>query len=126
MALVKLPIVILMVSKSNVFTIAVTVVLVALFSLLVASMASPVNINGKDDTEKSIKSILVGKNITYYSIAGQPMNYLVTEEDIGTIEQTTYNGTDALKVRVGNSLAWDFIINANGTEILEINQLFYT
>jgi hypothetical protein len=78
------------------------------------------------DPRLTIKDTLIGTNLTYYSIAGQPMNYTIRPDDIGSIEPATYDGKDALKVRVGQGLSWDLTMDSNGREILYVDQLFRT
>jgi hypothetical protein len=78
------------------------------------------------DVRATIKDTLVGTNLTYYSIAGNPMNYTIGPQDIVSIEPTTCEGKDAWKVRVGESLTWDLTMDASGTEILYVDQLFRT
>jgi hypothetical protein len=78
------------------------------------------------DARATIEDTLVGTNLTYYSIAGQPMNYTIGPDDIMSIEPTTYERKDAWKVRVGQSLAWDLTMDASGTQILYVDQLFRT
>lgn len=46
------------------------------------------------------------------------MNNTIGRDDIGSVEPTTYEGKDAWKVRVGQSLTWDLTMDANGTKIL--------
>jgi hypothetical protein len=78
------------------------------------------------DVRSTVKDTLVGTNLTYYSIAGRPMNYTIGPDDIVSVAATTYEGKDAWKVRVGQSLAWDLTMDANGREILYVDQLFQT
>jgi hypothetical protein len=78
------------------------------------------------DVNTTIKDTLVGTNLTYYSIAGKPMNYTIGQDDIVSVEPATYEGKDAWKVRVGESLSWDLTMDANGTKILYVDQLFRT
>jgi hypothetical protein len=74
-------------------------------TLLAAGYVSSKSNGG--DVRSIINDTLVGTNLTYYSIAGKPMNYTIGQNDIGSIEPTTYEGKDAWKVRVGESLSWD-------------------
>jgi hypothetical protein len=78
------------------------------------------------DVRATINDTLVGTNLTYYSIAGKPMNYTIGQNDIMSVEPMTYKGKDAWKVRVGESLSWDLTMDENGTKILYIDQLFRT
>jgi PBP1b-binding outer membrane lipoprotein LpoB len=101
--------------------------IITVLIVLALLMTGCVSMGGSaGDVRDKIKDTLVGTNLTYYSIAGQPMNYTIGPQDIGNIEPTTYKGKDAWKVRVGESLAWDLTMDANGTEILAMDQLFQT
>lgn len=93
-------------------------------ALLAAGCISSKNSAG--DVRSTVKDTLVGTNLTYYSIAGRPMNYTIGPDDIVSVEATTYEGKDAWKVRVGQSLAWDLTMDADGREILYVDQLFRT
>jgi hypothetical protein len=97
---------------------------VILVALLAAGCISSNSNAG--DVNATIKDTLVGTNLTYYSIAGKPMNYTIGPADIVSVAPTTYEGKDAWKVRVGESLSWDLTMDANGTEILYVDQLFRT
>ena len=79
-----------------------------------------------EDHQKAITTTLVGHNLTYYSIAGKPLNYTIGPGDIRQIEQTSYNGSPAWSVHVGQGLAWDLTLDETGTHILDIRQLFQT
>ncbi len=74
----------------------------------------------------NINKTLVGKNLTYSSIAGKPMNYTITADSIKSIDSTIYKNEHAWKVRVGEGLAWDLTMDASGTKILATRQLFQT
>lgn len=102
-------------------TIAVVLVVAAL--CVAAYFSSRSNAS---DVSATIKDTLAGTNLTYYSIAGKPMNYTISESDIGNIEPTTWGGNDAWKVHVGQGLAWNLTMDASGKEILNVDQLFRT
>ncbi len=74
----------------------------------------------------AINDRLIGTNLTYYSIAGVPMNYTIGASDVKAIEKASYEGQAAWKVRVGEGLAWDLIMSVDGRQILETQQLFVT
>ena len=106
-----------------------TISYIALAVLIVAALLAAVYFSSKGsagNVSATIKDTLVGTNLTYYSIAGKPMNYTISESDIGSIEPVTYEGRDAWKVHVGQGLAWDLTMDATGKEILYIDQLFRT
>jgi hypothetical protein len=74
----------------------------------------------------AINDRLVGTNLTYSSIAGVPMNFTIGADDIKSVEEASYEGDPAWKVRVGEGLAWDLIMSADGRQILDTRQLFVT
>jgi hypothetical protein len=77
--------------------------------------------------DEKIKKTLVGHELVYYNIAGFPMNYTITEEDIVAIEETTLNGKPAWKVKLGEEgLTWEIYLDSSGEEILKEVQLFVT
>lgn len=102
---------------------AAGVLLVVLAGLAAAGCTS---VADSEDAKSTINQTLVGHNLTYYSIAGKPMNYTIAQEDIVSIEPVTYKEANAWKVRVGTSLTWDLTMSADGTEILYVDQLFRT
>jgi hypothetical protein len=94
--------------------------------ILALAAAGYIVMAGTDDSRETIKDTLVGTNLTYYSIAGRPLNYTIGQNDIVSIQPTTYEGKEAWKVRVGESLSWDLTMDVKGKEILYIDQLFRT
>ena len=96
--------------------------------MLLAGLAAAgcTSVAGSEDVKSTINQTLIGYNLTYYSIAGKPMNYTIDQTDIVSIDPATYEGASAWKVRVGTSLSWDLIMSANGTQILYVDQLFRT
>ncbi len=109
--------------KGKTVGIIVVVCLVAIVLLMAAFVTTR---NGDDDINETIEKTLVSTNLTYYSIAGKPLNYTIGTNDIVSIEPTTYEGSEAWKVRVGQGLSWDLTMDANGTKVLHVNQLFQT
>jgi hypothetical protein len=93
---------------------------------LISAMApaEPANRTLMNDTD-SVKKALIGKNLTYTSFAGKPMNYTITDDSIKSITLTSYDGHPAWKVRVGEGMSWNLIVDGSGN-ILETKQLFYT
>src|SRR3989344_354484 len=86
--------------------------------LLVASFL----INGcNPNVEDKIKEHLVGNEIEYFSISGDPLAYVVLENDIASIKKTE----DGWKAEVGNGLKWDMYYDENGIFIRQ-EQLFQT
>jgi hypothetical protein len=85
----------------------------------------PTQINTSDDIIKdNIRSNLTGTEIVYSNIAGKPITYNVTENDIKSIEKTMLNGKPAWKVRIGEGLAWDYYYEEQGNIIIKKEQLF--
>lgn len=76
--------------------------------------------------EEKIKERLIGEKITYYNIAGQPLNFTISAEDISSIEKTEIKDEILWKVRVGQDLAWDIYLDKDGKNIVKKEQLFVT
>jgi hypothetical protein len=106
-----------------------TFILISLLLLTILTGALILAVSGdrKDvkPPEETIKQKLAGMNITYYSIAGKPMYFVVSVDDIKSIDKTEFNGKSAWKARVGEGLAWDITLDAKGN-VLDTKQLFYT
>lgn len=100
--------------------------LVAMLIIASLPVAGCIVSAGQASTKETINNTLIGTNVTYYSIAGKPLNYTITSSDIRSIEPVTYDGKAAWKVRVGEGLAWDFTMDNAGTKILDTKQLFQT
>lgn len=110
-------------TKSTTFialAVACTIVLAALLAVAVVAGPAP------DDHLGNIRETLVGMNLTYYSIAGKPLNYTIGAGDIGAVEQVQFEGRPAWKVRVGQGLQWDLTMDEEGKRILDTKQLFVT
>jgi hypothetical protein len=113
--------------KDALFVIVLGAILLAFCILLIAAMVGGSNMGASsDDHQKAISTTLVGHNLTYYSIAGKPLNYTIGPGDIQSIDRTTYNGSEAWKVRVGQGLAWDITMSDDGATMLDVKQLFVT
>jgi hypothetical protein len=109
------------------FVLILGVSLLAFCILLIAAMADDSNMSAPSgDHQKAISTTLVGYNITYYSIAGKPLNYTIGPGDIQSITQTSYGDSPAWQVRIGQGLAWDITMSDDGTRILDVRQLFVT
>jgi hypothetical protein len=103
--------------------------LIALAGLCLLCILAIAVLNGgneSDDVRKAMNERLVGTNLTYYSIAGEPMNYTIMAGDIVSVEKAEYNGQPAWKVRVGQGIAWDLTMDAECKQILDTKQLFVT
>lgn len=110
-------------SKSTTFIALAALCLAALTAVLAAAIITS---QPADDHMSNIEKTLVGMNLTYYSIAGQPLNYTIGAGDIQLVEKADYNGQAAWKVRVGQGLQWDLIMDQSGKQILDTKQLFVT
>jgi hypothetical protein len=110
-------------SKNTAFIAITGVCLVGLCAVLAAAVITTPQ---ADDHMSAIKDTLVGTNLTYSNIAGWPMNYTITANDIGAVEKAEYKGAPAWKVHVGQGMSWDLTMDAEGKRILDIKQLFYT
>ena len=100
--------------------------IVLVITIMIAA-AGCTSVAGSEENAKStINQTLLGQNLTYFSIAGKPLNHTITSEDIVSIEPVTYQGKNAWMVRVGTSLAWNLTMSADGTQLLEKDQLFRT
>jgi ABC-type Na+ efflux pump permease subunit len=102
------------------------IVLAALLVIVIAAVGYMSFSGNHKDARAAIEKTLVGTNLTYYSIAGKPMNYTITQDDIVSVEPITYKGKDAWKVLVGQSLTWNLTMSADGTQVLDSEQLFRT
>jgi hypothetical protein len=103
--------------------------LIALAGVCLLCILAIAVLNGGSDSgdiRKAISERLVGTNLTYYSIAGEPMNYTIGADDIVSIEKAEYDGQPAWKVRVGRGLSWDLTMDAEGKQVLDTKQLFVT
>lgn len=91
---------------------------------LLTALAPPVK--SDQAVKDTINKTLIGMNLTYTSIAGKPMNYTITADSIKSIDWFAYKGNPAWKVRVGEGLAWNLIMDETGKKILKTDQLFQT
>ena len=82
--------------------------------------------NSRATALANINKTLIGRNLTYTNIAGKPMNYTITADSIKSVDQFAYNGDLGWKVRVGEGMAWDIIMDRTGKKILKTEQLFQT
>ena len=76
--------------------------------------------------EQKIKERLVGEKIAYYNIAGQPINFTISANDIKSIEKIEIKGEVFWRVRVGGDLMWDMYLDKDGKKIVRKEQLFVT
>jgi len=110
-------------TKSTTFIALAALCLAALTLVLTAAIITS---QPADSHMSNIENTLVGMNLTYYSIAGQPLNYTIGAGDIQSVEKAEYNGQAAWKVRVGQGMQWDLTMDQSGKEILDTKQLFVT
>lgn len=75
---------------------------------------------------ENIEKTLVGHQIVYYDIAGEPRYYNISKKDIRSIEKSDSEGEVVWVVTVGSGMQWKIHLNSTGESILEENQLFRT
>ncbi len=112
--------------KGTLFMFVLGLVTLVSCIFLIAAIVDGSSVASSEDHQKAITTTLVGQNLTYYSIAGKPLNYTIGPGDIQQIEQSAYHGSPAWDVHVGQGLAWDLTMDETGTHILDIRQLFQT
>jgi hypothetical protein len=112
--------------KGTLFMIALGFVSLVLCVILIAAIVDGSSPTHSQDYQKAITTTLVGHNLTYYSFAGKPLNYTIGPGDIQQIEPSSFNGSPAWNVHVGQGLAWDITMDDTGMHILDIRQLFQT
>lgn len=83
------------------------------------------NSSGTSITE-NIEKTLVGHQIVYYDIAGEPRYYNISKKDIRNIEKSESNGEVVWIATVGSGMQWEIHLNSTGESILEEIQLFRT
>lgn len=83
------------------------------------------NDSGTNITE-NIENTLVGYQIVYYDIAGEPRSYNISKKDIRNIEKSESNGEVIWIATVGSGMQWEIHLNSTGESILEEIQLFRT
>ncbi|MBC8500565.1 MAG: hypothetical protein ISS25_03350 [Nanoarchaeota archaeon] len=76
--------------------------------------------------EDRIKESLIGYELTYYTIAGLPETFVISEFDIISIEEATYQKEEFYKVRVGEGLSWNLYLDKETFEVVHTEQLFVT
>ena len=109
--------------KSTTFIALAALCLAILVALLAAAIVTGPQ---ADDHTGNISKALTGMNLTYYSFAGKPMNYTIARDDIQSVDSTGFDGRPAWKVRVGQGMQWEIIMDRSGNRILDIKQLFVT
>ena len=83
------------------------------------------NSSGTSITE-NIEKTLVGHQIVYYDIAGEPRYYNISKKDIRNIEKSESNGEVIWVAMIGSGMQWEIHLNSTGESILEEIQLFRT
>ena len=74
-------------------------------------------------TRDSIRQQLIGYELTYFNIAGQPMTEIIALQDIDSIELTYYEEQVAW-IAVVNEGLWYIYFDEGGDNILEVQQNF--
>lgn len=83
------------------------------------------NSSGTSITE-NIEKTLVGHQIVYYDIAGEPRYYNISKSDILSIEKSESDGEVVWIATVGSGMQWEICLNSTGESILKEIQLFRT
>lgn len=83
------------------------------------------NNSGVNITE-NIEKTLVGHQLVYYDIAGEPRSYNISEKDIRSIEMSESEGEVIWVATVGTGMQWEIHLNSTGESIIEEIQLFRT
>lgn len=83
------------------------------------------NSSGTSITE-NIEKTLVGHQIVYYDIAGEPRYYNISKSDIRSIEKSESDGEVVWIATVGSGMQWEIYLNSTGESILKKIQLFRT
>lgn len=76
--------------------------------------------------DENIENTLVGRQIVYYDIAGEPRYYNISKKDIRSVEKSESNGEVVWVVTVGSGMQWKIYLNSTGESILKETQLFRT
>jgi len=76
--------------------------------------------------DENIENTLVGHQLVYYDIAGEPRYYNISKKDIRSIEKSESNGEVLWIATVGSGMQWEIHLNNTGESILEEIQLFRT
>ena len=76
--------------------------------------------------EEKIKSEVIGLEITYYNIAGNPIIHKVSDEDIKSIYPVELDNKNLWKVEIGEELKWNLYYDEKGEELIKTEQLFQT
>lgn len=74
-------------------------------------------------TRDSIRQQLIGYELTYFNIGGQPMTDTIASQDIDSIEITYYEKQVAWIAVVKDGL-WYIYFDEGGNNILEVQQNF--
>lgn len=96
----------------------------ALLSLVIIALL--VSCSEEVTLQDRVVDALVGKEITYYSIAGEPLTHEILESDIGEAEIALYQKQEYVKVRIGQDMAWNLYLDRETLEIMHVEQLFIT
>ncbi len=76
--------------------------------------------------DENIENTLVGHQLVYYDIAGEPRYYNISAKDIRRIEKSESNGEVVWIATVGSGMQWEIHLNSTGESILNEIQLFRT
>lgn len=76
--------------------------------------------------DENIENTLVGHQLVYCDIAGEPRYYNISKKDIRSIEKSELDGEIVWIATVGSGMQWEIYLNSTGESILNEIQLFRT
>jgi hypothetical protein len=100
----------------------IKLIVIILISFIFINGCEPVYDSG---IEENIRKKVVGTRITYYNIAGNPIEYEISEDNINSIHLIELNEETIWKVEIGKGLKWNLYYNKEG-ELIRTEQLFQT
>ena len=104
-------------------TAAIPALVIVLLCTMLAGCAQ--DTSDAQQTRDSIRQHLIGYELTYTNIAGQPMTETIASQDIDSIELTYYDEELAWIAVVKDGL-WYIYFDEGGSSILYVQQNFVT
>lgn len=90
--------------------------------ILIIALALALSSCAEVSYEEKIKAKLEGYELVYYNLKGDPVTYVVHEEDINSIEEINEKGA-FYKVNVGKGISWELYLDEN-YEVIRERPLF--
>lgn len=94
----------------------------ALLSLVIVSLL--VSCSAEVTLQDRVVDALIGKEISYYSIAGEQLFHEIVLSDIGEAENALYQKQEYVKVNI--NMMWNLYLDKETLEIMHVEQLFVT